>query len=68
LPDGKDLRVDLPHLINIGADAFIELRYFYERERSFFLIGDLPDSLRIVILERFPDWASRPPASPKKVG
>jgi hypothetical protein len=55
-PGGEKLRLDLPYALDIGADAFLELRYFYEGEGSYFLLEDFPDLLRIVILKRFPEW------------
>jgi len=58
LPGGDSLRLDLPYALDVGVDSFIELRYFYEKQRSHFLLGDFPDLLRKVILERFPGWAS----------
>jgi hypothetical protein len=65
LPGGQDVRSDLPYLLDVGANAFIELRYFYEKERSIFLLGDLPNLLHRVILERFPDWQNIPPPQPQ---
>jgi hypothetical protein len=61
LPRGSTLKLDLPYLLNIGANAFVELRYFYEKQRADFLLGDFPNLLRKVILERFPQWGSIPP-------
>jgi hypothetical protein len=54
LPHSNKLRLDLPSVIKLGAEAFRELRYFYESERSFFLLSDFPNLLRAVILERMP--------------
>jgi hypothetical protein len=62
LPNGKNLRLDLPYALNVGANSFIELRYFYENQQVFFLLYDLPDLLRNVILERFPSWGLIRPA------
>jgi hypothetical protein len=59
LPDGKKLRLDLPSVFKLGANAFVELRYFYEREQSFFLLSDFHNLLRTVILERM-RWWDRP--------
>jgi hypothetical protein len=61
LPRGKELRLDLPYVLDIGANSFIELRYFYETGQAYFLLSDFPNSLRMVILEKFPSWASGPP-------
>ena len=58
LPRGGELQLDLPYALNIGADSFIELRYFYEREDSYFLLDDFPGLCRIAILERFPSWGT----------
>jgi hypothetical protein len=65
LPKGEELKLDLPYALDIGANSFIELRYFYETSRSYFLLSDFPNLLRIVILERFPSWATVPPTPPK---
>jgi hypothetical protein len=59
LPEGKSLRLDLRHLLDIGANAFIEFRYVYEGKRSYFLLSDFPDLLRKVIIERFPAWEAK---------
>ena len=58
LPGGDSLRLDLPYALDVGADSFIELRYFYEKQSSHFLLGDFPDLLRKVTLERLPGWVS----------
>jgi len=50
----KSLRWICRMPLDIGADSFIELRYFYEKEESYFLLGDFPDLCRIAIIERFP--------------
>jgi len=39
-------------MLDIGANAFIELRYFYEKEQAFFLVSDFSNLLRKVVLER----------------
>jgi hypothetical protein len=57
-PAGKDIRLDLRYAIDKGANAFIELRYFYEKEQSFFLLADLPFLLRSIILKRCPSWGA----------
>jgi len=62
-PDGDKLRLDLPSVLVLGANAFEELRYFYEGERSYFLLSDFPNALRAVILERVPGWATIAPTS-----
>jgi hypothetical protein len=64
LPNGHDLRPDLPYALNVGANAFLELRYFYEMQQSFFLLGDFPNLLRTVVLERYPSWGHRRPTPP----
>jgi len=56
LPGGDQLQTDLPNAIGISSKAFEELRYLYETKSSKFLLGDFPDMLHKVILERFPDW------------
>ena len=65
LPNGRSLRLDLPYALNVGANSFVELRYFYERQQTFFLLGDFPNLLRQVILERFPSWAMTRAVPPK---
>jgi hypothetical protein len=65
MPQGAKLQLDLVYALNIGADSFIELRYFYEKESAFFILGDFPNLLRAVILERFPGWGLSPPAPVK---
>jgi hypothetical protein len=64
LPDGEKIRTDLRFAIDVGANSFIELRYFYEKERSFFLLQDFPFVLRSAILDRMPSWGGLypPPA------
>lgn len=55
-PTGKEIKNDLRYALGKGADAFMELRYFYETEQSFFLLSDFPYVLRVAILRRFPHW------------
>ena len=55
-PEGKNLRFDLQYVLDIGANSFIELRYFYEKEKAFFLLDAFPNMLRKVILDRRPAW------------
>jgi hypothetical protein len=64
LPGGERLRTDLRFAIDVGANSFIELRYFYEKEQSFFLLQDFPFVLRNAILDRMPSWGELypPPA------
>jgi hypothetical protein len=35
-PTGKNLRLDLRYALDVGANSFAELRYFYEKEATFF--------------------------------
>jgi hypothetical protein len=63
LPERDKLRTDLPSVLKLGANAFQELRYFYEAKQSFFLLSDFPNLLRAVILERMPWWEVTPPTS-----
>ncbi|HEY4847355.1 MAG TPA: hypothetical protein VIH87_06040 [Methylocella sp.] len=63
LPEGQNLQLDLLYALDIGATAFIELRYFYEKKRAFFILGEFPSILRKVILEKFPHWAEMIPAT-----
>lgn len=55
-PEGKNLRQDLLYALDVGANSFVELRYFYEKEEAFFLLDEFPNMLRKVILNRFPAW------------
>lgn len=61
LPAGKTLRLDLRYALDVGANSFMDLRYFYETERAYFLLTDFPNLLRKVILKRFPAWQSALP-------
>jgi hypothetical protein len=61
LPNGSALKLTLPYVLDIGANSFVQLRYFYESQESYFLLGDFPNLLRKVIVERFPSWAVVPP-------
>jgi hypothetical protein len=54
LPEGQNLRLDLQYALDIGANSFTELRYIYEKKKTFFLLSDFPDLLRKVILDRLP--------------
>ena len=56
LPRGNELRLDLLYALDMGANAFTELRYYYEKQSSYFLLSDFPNLLRAVILERMPSW------------
>jgi hypothetical protein len=56
LPEGKNVRLDLQYALDVGANSFIQLRYIYETKKAFFLLGDFPNLLRKVILDRFPTW------------
>ena len=64
LPRGNDIRTDLRYAIDVGANSFIELRYFYEKEHTNFLLQDFPFVLRNAILDRMPSWGALlpPPA------
>jgi hypothetical protein len=57
-PEGKNFRPDLIYALDVGANSFIELRYFYERQEAFFLLSEFPNMLRKVILKRFPSWGA----------
>lgn len=62
LPRGERLQADLQHALDIGANAFIELRYLYEGNGSHFILGKFPDILQKVILEKSqPEWRFAPP-------
>jgi hypothetical protein len=65
LPTGRDLKLDLRYALDVGADSFRELRYFYETEQTFFLLAHFPFVVRRVILNRFPSWGSLLPKPSK---
>lgn len=65
LPRGEDLRTDLRYAIDVGANSFIELRYFYEKEHTNFLLQDFPFVLRSAILDRMPTWGAVRPSPAK---
>jgi hypothetical protein len=67
-PEGDKLRIDLPSVLELGANAFQELRYLYEAGQSFFLLSDFPNLLRAVTLERMPWWRAILPAPPIRHG
>lgn len=67
LPDGQNVRTDLDYALDVGADAFRQIRYIYETGQTIFLLGDFPNMLRQVIIERIPWWASFQPAAPKPI-
>jgi hypothetical protein len=64
LPEGDRLQLDLLYALDAGANAFTELRYLYERKRSYFILHSFPGMLQKVILERFPCWKFAPPTQP----
>jgi hypothetical protein len=66
LDGGDKLRVDLLSVLDLGADAFEELRYICETGRSIFLLSDFPNLLRTVIIERKPGWGTIPAISPRR--
>jgi hypothetical protein len=62
LPEGDRLQPDLLFIIGTSAKAFEELRYIYETEFPRFLLGEFPNILHRVILEKHPEWGFLPPA------
>ncbi|HEY8096675.1 MAG TPA: hypothetical protein VIE65_11380 [Methylobacter sp.] len=65
LPEGERLQLDLRYALDIGANAFIELRYFYETKRSFFILQNFPNILQKVIMEKSPpEWRYAPATQP----
>jgi HEPN domain-containing protein len=52
-------RSDLLYALKIGAKAFVELRYHYEKRDTYFLLYDFPELLFDTISELFPDWPAR---------
>jgi hypothetical protein len=64
-PKGSDFRLDLRYALDVGADSFIELRYFYEKEESYFVLSHFPFLLRKNILRRCPAWGSLLPKPSK---
>jgi hypothetical protein len=65
LPRGEALRLDLRYAIDVGAKSFMQLRYFYEGQQTYFLLQDFPFVLRNFILNQFPVWGSVLPAPSK---
>jgi HEPN domain-containing protein len=57
---GENIQSDLLYALKISANAFIELRYFYENQQAFFILDEFPDILRKVTLENYPHWAAIP--------
>jgi len=58
MPLGQEIRLDLRYALDVGANSFTELRYFYETERAYVLISHFPFLLRNVILKRSPSWGA----------
>jgi hypothetical protein len=56
MPEGRNIKNDLRYALQLGADAFTEIRYHYETGTSHFLLNDLPKILRIVTLRKQPTW------------
>jgi hypothetical protein len=67
LPGGDRLRLDLRYALKNGAEGFQELRYFYEKEQTFFLLSEFPHVVRRAILRRCPSWGSILPKPSKDV-
>jgi hypothetical protein len=57
---GGKIARDLPGALLASSRAFETIRYEYEPtiQQSEFNIGDLPRILRLVVLEKKPDWAN----------
>jgi hypothetical protein len=64
LPEGKNVRPDLQYALDVGANSSIQLRYIYETKKAYVLLGDFPDLLRKVILDRFPTGLHPVPKTP----
>ena len=60
MPGGENLQFDLHYALKISATAFVDLRYFYENQQAFFILGEFPDILRKVTLEKCPHWTAIP--------
>ena len=65
--EAQNIRLDLRYAIDVGADSFMELRYFYEKQYSNFLLQDFPFVLRIAILNRFSSWGELLPTPSKNL-
>lgn len=54
---------DLAWALDAGSHGFVQIRYIYEPNgaQTKFLLGDLPQILRAVILHAKPDWKSLRP-------
>jgi hypothetical protein len=61
LPGGDQLQTNLSYVLEISAKGFEELRYIYETDCPRFLLGEFPNILHKVILERHPEWRFPPP-------
>ncbi|MEY9157342.1 hypothetical protein [Bradyrhizobium japonicum] len=55
---GDDVPTDLAWALENGANAFTQLRYIHENngQGTSFILGNLPDMLRLVVLELKPEW------------
>jgi len=60
IPGAENLQLDLLYALKISGDAFIDLRYFYETQKAFFILDAFPNMLRTVILENCPHWTVTP--------
>jgi HEPN domain-containing protein len=60
MPGAEGIRLDLRYALEIGAESFVDLRYFYENEESYCLLQDFPVLLKKAVLKRFPSWESIP--------
>ena len=50
---------DFSTLLKFGANTFVDLRYVYEKPRNINnVISDLPQILRRVIIEIYPEWGT----------
>jgi len=57
---GQDVPTDFNWALSVGAQAFVKLRYVHEDDgfETKFLLGELPDMLRQVIVDELkPAWA-----------
>jgi hypothetical protein len=60
IPGEENQQFNLLYALNISANAFSDLRYFYETQQAFFILDEFPDILRKVTLENYPPWAAIP--------
>jgi hypothetical protein len=66
---GEDPPTDLVWALQHGADAFTQMRYLHENDGkgTIFLLGDMPDMLRVVVLDLRPEWTPLSHGAPRPI-